>query len=140
MVTDASNNASPPDAVTTSVTVGNSAPEANAGPDQVVDARTKVPLDASGSSDPDGGDTLSYPWEQIAVPSVALIFRVTVSDGRGGSASDVVTITVAALPMPAAPQNLTAEPGNGRVALSWDNPQDESIAGYQIRLRQAGSP
>ena len=51
-----------------------------------------------------------------------------------------MTITVEASILPAAPENLTATPGNGQIALSWDDPQDESVRRYQIRLRKAGDP
>ncbi len=47
--------------------------------------------------------------------------------------------TVEASTLPAAPANLTATPGDGQITLNWDDPQDESITSYQIRLRQAGS-
>jgi hypothetical protein len=89
----------------------NSAPIANAGPDQVVDAAVTVTLDGSGSYDPDG-DALTYAWAQqsgetvtlddaaavqptFTSPSVAgdLVFRLTVSDATDASWDDV-TITV----------------------------------------------
>jgi hypothetical protein len=74
-----------------------------------------VTLDASGSSDPDVGDTLGYSWTQTSGPDVSLsvqdgaqptftapdvssdttlTFEVEVSDGNGGTDTDTVTITV----------------------------------------------
>ena len=75
-------------------------------------------LDASGSSDPDAGDTLTYRWEQapgvggseitlsdaaavsptFTAPSgpAALTFKLTVTDSQGASASDTVSVTVGA--------------------------------------------
>jgi len=94
----------------------NRAPTASAGADQTVAELTVVNLNGSGS-DPDAADTLTFAWLQTAgqsvtinnanmaqasftAPDVAagvpedLIFRLAVSDGNGGSASDTVTITV----------------------------------------------
>ena len=42
-----------------------------------------------------------------------------------------------ALPPPA-PQGLRAAPGNGQVRLSWNDPADLSITGYEYRMRYAG--
>lgn len=39
---------------------------------------------------------------------------------------------------PAAPANLTATPGNGEVALTWDTPNDLGITGYQYRVSADG--
>ena len=60
-----------PDSVTVEV-VENSTPVADAGADQTVGEGTSVALDGSGSSDPDGGDTLSYQWTQVAGTPVTL--------------------------------------------------------------------
>ena len=42
--------------------VENSKPVADAGPDQTKDEGNLVKLDGAGSSDPDGGDALSFQW------------------------------------------------------------------------------
>ena len=90
-------------------------PVAVAGPDQTVDEGAAVALDGSASSDPNG-DPLSYQWEQIGGPTVALsdpttaqpgfvapsvptggatlTFRLTVSDGVHASDPDTVDITI----------------------------------------------
>lgn len=92
----------------------NNPPNADAGPDSTITEGNTAQLNGNGSTDPDG-DPLSFAWTQISGPTVSLVgansatptftapsvtastpltFRLTVSDGRGGSDSDDVTITV----------------------------------------------
>jgi len=100
------------DRVTITVSQGNRAPVANAGPDQTVTASagglTNVRLNGSGSSDPDG-DPLTYLWNWtvgnqarqasgvnplIQLPAGQHIISLVVHDGQVYSAADTVTITV----------------------------------------------
>ncbi|MCI0465097.1 MAG: PKD domain-containing protein, partial [Gemmataceae bacterium] len=84
----------------------NSQPTAAAGTDQSADEGTTVAFNGSGSSDPDG-DGLTYFWQfgdgataTGPTPSHAYAdngtytVTLTVEDGRGGSASDTLTVTV----------------------------------------------
>ena len=108
-VTDGSLSAT--DTVTITVTTPNSAPSANAGPDQAVATGALVTLAGSGT-DPDAGTTLGYSWARtsgpapvtLSDPAVAgptftpatpgtYVFTLTVTDGSL-SATDTVTITV----------------------------------------------
>jgi parallel beta-helix repeat protein len=83
-------------------------PVAEAGVDQTVlvvnDCRAEVTLDGTGSFDPDG-DTLTYVWTgsfgtasgpspTVRLPLGTHAITLTVNDGKGGTASDNVTITV----------------------------------------------
>ena len=135
----------------------NQLPVAAAGADQNVAAGARVTLDGSTSSDPDGS-IASYAWVQVAgdtvqlddagtatpefdAPTTAavqtLIFRLTVTDDRGGQATDMVDVAVAAavvanqLPVAAAgaDQNVAA---GARVTLdgSTSSDPDGSIASY----------
>ncbi|MEO7653388.1 MAG: OmpA family protein, partial [Bryobacteraceae bacterium] len=90
--------------------VGNSAPVADAGPDQIGVAPGTIRLDGSGSYDPDG-DPITYEWTQIAGPSVGLTgrnekqatftavenqtysFRLLVKDPGGLQSTARVTVT-----------------------------------------------
>jgi len=92
----------------------NQPPAANAGPDQNVNQGVSVTLDATGSTDPDGG-ILAYSWLQTSGSPVtldnpgsaqprfladtggaskSLIFRLTVTDPGGLSASDQCSVSV----------------------------------------------
>jgi hypothetical protein len=92
----------------------NRPPAADAGTDQNVNHGVSVALDGTGSADPDGG-TLAYSWLQTAgapvtldnpgsaqprFPAVtggstsSLIFRLTVTDPEGLSASDQCSVAV----------------------------------------------
>jgi subtilisin family serine protease len=92
--------------------VTNAPPVARAGNDKSVNKSTSFTLDASTSSDPENAP-LSFTWSQIGGPVVTindknsavanvtapssattLTFRVTVSDGQGGSGTDDIVVTV----------------------------------------------
>src|SRR5213593_871906 len=84
-------------------------PVADAGPDRTVECTAAsgatVTLNGTASSDPDG-DPLTFTWTnsfgtvlgqtpQVTLPLGAHTITLTVDDGKGGSASDTVKITVA---------------------------------------------
>jgi fibronectin type 3 domain-containing protein len=92
----------------------NQAPAANAGPDQSVNQGVSVTLNGTGSTDPDG-EILAYSWLQTGGTPVTmdnplsaqphflantggaaatLLFRLTVTDPEGLSASDQCSIVV----------------------------------------------
>lgn len=94
------------DTATTTITVGNDDPVADAGADQTVNVSETVQFDGSGSSDPDGHD-LTYDWDFAdgtsgsgATPTHSYdstgtyAVDLTVDDGYGGTDSDIVNITV----------------------------------------------
>ena len=60
-------------------------------------------------------------------------FEVRAKRGSVAGASSSVTATPTA--PPAAPSNLTATPGDESMNLSWNNPNDASITGYQYRYK-----
>jgi alpha-tubulin suppressor-like RCC1 family protein len=112
IVHDGSND-SAPETVTVTAATANSAPVANAGPDQNVTAGSLVTLDGSASSDADD-DLLTYSWSFTSVPEGsnagmsdtaavnptftadmdgAYVLQLTVNDSEADSAPDAMTVT-----------------------------------------------
>ena len=102
-----------------------------------------------------GAGTTNDCSERVSTGSIALTAApasgYAVSSWSGGNctgkgttctatvtADVTVTVTFAEGSVPAAPSGLSAAPGDGSVALSWTDPGDASITGYEIR-RKAGS-
>jgi hypothetical protein len=120
----------------------NRPPTAMAGEDLAVECAsptgTDVGLDGSASSDPDG-DALSFEWKdsagqvlattssvQLRLPPGAHTFTLTVNDGKGGSASDSVTVTIQDTTPP--DLQLTLDP-------SWLWPANHHMRAVRARLR-----
>ncbi len=62
-------------------------------------------------------------------------FQIRAADGTVNSAaSNTATATPVAAGAPAAPTGLTATPGDGEVSLTWTNPGNNAITGYQYRI------
>ncbi|MDE0408896.1 MAG: fibronectin type III domain-containing protein [Alphaproteobacteria bacterium] len=59
--------------------------------------------------------------------------KLTTGDG-GGTVTPQPTVSA-----PEEPTGLTAKPGDRQVTLSWDDPGDASITGYQYQVRRDGS-
>lgn len=113
--------------LTRRVREGNGTPVADAGGDRVGIPAGTVTLDGSRSFDPDG-DALTYRWEQLSGPSVALTgantavatftaaagqtysFRLTVTDTQGSQGIDRASITTAIGTQPVRILNFTATP------------------------------
>ena len=65
------------------------------------------------------------------------IFRIRAlnTSGSGVASGEAAAAPV---PVPAKPRGLTAAPGDGQVVLTWDDPSDMTITGWEYNLRQAG--
>ena len=89
---------------------------------------------SSGFADIAGAASASY---EVQDADEGMYLRATAAygDGHGaGKSASGVTADPAAVNAPA---NLAAVPGDGRVALSWDDPGDSAIDRYQYRYRRA---
>jgi hypothetical protein len=136
------------------VTVGgNKPPVANAGADFTVNGATTAALSASGSSDPDG-TIASYSWTQVSGPNTATIasantvsptaqglivgvyvFRVTVTDNLGATATDDVQVTVTnnsnnKAPIANAGNDFSTSNNYAYLSAGGSYDPDGSIAGY----------
>lgn len=120
LVASDKNTQSSPVSQTFSIEIPNQPPTANAGPDQSVAAGARVQLNASMSSDPEDGSISQFGWEQVdngaatvvlefantatpeftapsSLTAQTLEFRVQAQDSEGATATDTVTVQVAAL-------------------------------------------
>ena len=70
------------------------------------------------------------------VNGIVYKFQLRAVNATGiGAPSEEKTATL----YPAAPANLTAEPGNTQVVLVWDDPRDSSITKYQYQQKEGAS-
>jgi hypothetical protein len=138
------------DSDTTTVTVNNIAPtaDASAGAPYSGDQGADIVLDGSASSDPSGVITL-YEWDldndtvfddatgvnatfnSAAPGNFTVGLRVT--DGNGGTGTTTVGVTVNDI-APSAPVSVSASGDDGQVSLDWaDNPEpDLAAAPYRV--------
>ncbi len=90
--------------------------------------------------------TVLIPTATDTVAEGAETYTITLNNGPAGSnyvaatLSDLVAEgTLLDGTRPAEPDNVQATPGNGQVVLSWDDPGNASITGWQVRYRKSGS-
>jgi len=141
----------------------NESPEANAGPNQTVLENSKVTLNGSNSTDPEG-ENLSYQWEQEAGPLVtlshtqvakptftapdvgpggaSLTFRLTVTDIEGLKDTDTTVVNVTGdndPPMADAGPDLTVNEED-LVMLNGSNSTDPEKERLFYRWKQLAGP
>ena len=96
------------------------------------ETRQTITLTATDDTEDDNGE------------SVLLSFGQTLPDGVSAGSVNETTVSITdndeseptppAQP-PARPTGLTGAAAHNQVALTWDNPQDDNITGYQVRRR-----
>ena len=87
----------------------------------------------SAIADDTGSTGTEYTDSTVAVETTYYYAVLALSQDGDGQQSDTVRATTPAAPsVPSAPTGLVATPSHDRVSLSWDDPQNGSITGYQI--------
>ena len=123
------------------VTLAWQAPEDNGG----AELRRYVYRHAEGESVPAGkpwrsaGTNLTVTVDSL-VNGAAYTFEVRAVNPRGRG--HIAEIGAALATIPSAPQNLTAKPGDGKVTLAWQAPDDDggaAVTGYRYRYAQGAS-
>ncbi len=135
---------SAPSSITIDAASGNSAPTANAGPDQNVATGSNITLDGSGSQDADN-DSLTFAWSLVSIPdgsSATLtkgtqpdpiftadldgtyVAKLVVNDGSVDSAPDTITITASS---------------NNSAPMADAGPQQNVSTGAFVTLDGSGS-
>jgi hypothetical protein len=122
----------------------NAPPVAAAGDDQVIltdGCGADVLLDGSLSSDPDG-DRLRFTWSSdlfaetgptmlLGLPPGSYTFTLTVSDGRGGTASDTVNVTVI--------DNVAPQIGTVSATPGVLSPPNHQLVGVSVSVELTGA-
>jgi cytochrome c553 len=148
---------STPATVSITASTANSAPTANAGPDQTVDVGSQVSLDGTGSSDADH-DPLTYAWTLVSKPSgstaalpgsatTEMVFftpdvagtyvvQLVVNDGSADSTPDTVTITATA----AGPDGAALFSANCAACHGADGTQIANLRGISASTIEAKMP
>jgi hypothetical protein len=147
--------------LTRRVRIGNDAPIADAGPDQIGVTAGQITLDGSNSSDPEG-DPITFSWVQTGGPSVSIAgattsratftaaegasysFRLAVTDDKGAQSVARVNVTTARTPVVrilrfvASPAQIRAGESS---TLSWsvENADTVSIDGIGNVNNSAGT-
>ena len=94
------------------------------------DAQVSVQIRVQGRAE--GGAWLFSPWTNpITIPATT----TTTTTAPPATTTTTTTAAPARPSVPAAPSGLRAAGAAGRVTLSWDDPGDGSITGYQLRER-----
>ncbi len=93
--------------------------------------------------------TVSIPTATDTLTEGAETYTITLNNGPAGSNYVAATLSdltaegtlndPAASTAPAAPENVQATPGNRQVVLSWDDPGNASITGWQVKYRKGSS-
>ncbi len=85
-----------------------------------------------------GSDAATTAYKATGLENgVEHVFKLrAVNEHGGGAESDEAAATPVAVP--AKPTGFAATPGDGRVALSWDDPDDATITGWQYALKTTG--
>ena len=78
---------------------------------------------------PDSGATTTYHAVTGLTNNVTYTFAVRAVNASGDGPASTASATP--MPVPAAPVNLSATPGDGQVELIWDDPEDDTITKYQ---------
>ncbi len=99
-------------------------------------------LGVSGVADSSGSAklTLSHDGSDFdADRSFTVRVKPTAHSGSLSHSTAAVPVTAVDEPAPAAPSGLAAAAGDGLVDLSWSDPGDGTITGYELRWRRGGA-
>ena len=78
-----------------------------------------------------GADTASHTVTGLTNGTAYTLALRAVNDSGSGAVSSIAATPVA---VPAAPSGLTAAAGDGQVTLSWTDPGNDTITGYELRV------
>ena len=93
-------------------------------------------FNAEFGSSPSKTGRVTIPTSRDAVVEGRESYRITLRARSGYSLGKDVTADGTLLHLPAKPRGLTATGGNAQVTLSWDDPQDVSISGWQVKYKE----